>query len=189
MWIGFQISAHANLTSSGRFPHRNKTYSSLIDLECCTFAAQASVAVTAVLARLCISLVSRCFPALPTKLVAGSILPTVIVPVVKWRGFPAIPDPVNTLTRWAGAAPSISAPSVGSRPTDPDGRTRAGTTEGITTHSVPAAQGANRTWFGDRRLKTRSAGFSPGRCSRSPSDLESRCYVPNAGLSGVRSSG
>lgn len=123
--------------------------------------------------------------ALPLRLVAGSSLPPVVFPVFEWRvALPAIRDPAITRTPRTGTAPFGSAPSVGSRPTHVDGRTRGATTEGIATPSIPAAQGANRTWVGNRDLRTRRAGFGPGSGGRSAPDPGGRCYVPNAGLSG-----
>ena len=90
-------------------------------------------------------------------------------PVVERRALPAILEPTIAVTPRPRATPSGSAPSVGSRPPDPDNRTRGGTTGG-TDPSVPAAQGANRTWFGNRLLRTRTTGFGPGCCGRSISD-------------------
>ena len=100
----------------------------------------------------------------PARGVASSSLPPVVVPVVEWRALPAILDPAIAVTPWAGAAPIRSAPSVGSRPTDPDGRTRIRTTEAAGAPSIPATSGAVRTWFGNRLLRTRRTGFSIGCC-------------------------
>src|ERR1700682_3571112 len=119
--------------------------------------------------------------------VASSSLPPVVVPVVEWRALPAILDPAIAVTPWAGAAPSRSAPSVGSRPTDPDGRTPIRTTEATGAPSIPATSGAVRTWFGNRLLGTRITGFRIGCwCGRSISGLEGRCWAPNTWLSGGR---
>jgi len=85
-----------------------------------------------------------------------SSLPPVVVPAVEWRALPAILDPAIAVTPWAGAAPSRSAPSVGSPPTDPDGGTHIGTTEATGAPSIRAASGAVRTWFGNRRLRSRT---------------------------------
>ena len=79
------------------------------------------------------------------------------------------------------------APSVGSRPTDPDGRTHIRTTEATGAPSVLATSGAVRTWFGNRLLRTRRTGFSIGCCcGRSISGLKGRCCAPNTRLSGGR---
>jgi len=86
-----------------------------------------------------------------------------VVPVVERRALPVSLEPILAVTPRPGAAPSGSAPSVGSRPPDPDRRTRGGTTA----HSIPAAQGTNRTWFGNCLLRTRTTGFSLGCCGRS----------------------
>ena len=119
--------------------------------------------------------------------VASSSLPPVVVPVVEWRALPAILDPAIAVTPWAGAAPFRSAPSVGSRPTDPDGRTRIRTTEATGAPSVLATSGAVRTWFGNRLLRPRRTGFSIGCCcGRSISGLDGRCCAPNTWLSGGR---
>jgi hypothetical protein len=121
----------------------------------------------------------------PVRGVASSSLPPVVVPVVEWRALPAILDPAIAVTLWAGAAPSRSAPAVGSRPTDPDGRTRIRTAEAAGAPSIPATSGAVRTWFGNRLPRTRRTGFSIGCCcGRSISDLKGRCCVPNTWLRG-----
>src|SRR6266481_2244085 len=104
---------------------------------------------------------------------ASPSLPPVVVPVVEWRALPATLDPAIAVTPWTGAAPSRSAPSVGSRPTDPDGRTHIRTTEAAGAPSILAASGAVRKWFGNRLRRT---GFSAGCCcGRSISDLDGRC--------------
>jgi len=126
-------------------------------------------------------------PCLCLEPFSRSSLPPVVVPVVEWRALPAILDPAIAVPPWAGAAPSRSAPSVGSRPTDPDGRTHIGTTEATGVPSILAASGAVRTYFGNRRLRTRRTGFSLGCCcGRSISDLDGRCCAPNTWLSGGR---
>src|SRR6266478_3237137 len=116
---------------------------------------------------------------------ASPSLPPVVVPVVEWWALPATLDPAIAVTPWAGAAPSRSAPSVGSRPTDPDGRTAIRTTEATAAPSILAASGAVRTWFGNRLLRTRITGFSLGCCGRSISGLNGRCCA-NTWLSGGR---
>ena len=79
------------------------------------------------------------------------------------------------------------APSIGPRPTDPDGRTHIRTTEAAGAPSIPAASGAVRTWFGNRLPRTRRTGISIGCCcGRSISDLNGRCCAPNTWLSGGR---
>ena len=90
-------------------------------------------------------------------------LPPIVVPVVERRALPAILEPTIAATPRPGATPSGSAPSVGSRQPSPDGRTRGGTTA----HSLVAAQGPNRTWFGNRLLNTQTTGFGPRCCDRS----------------------
>src|SRR6266849_1709921 len=100
----------------------------------------------------------------PVRGVASSSLPPVVVPVAEWRALPAILDPAIAVTPWAGAAPSRSAPSVGSRPTDPDGRTHIRTTEATGAPSIPATSGAVRTWFGNRLPRTRRTGLGIGCC-------------------------
>src|SRR5258705_10583067 len=79
---------------------------------------------------------------------ASPSLPPVVVPVVEWRAPPATPDPAIAVTPWTGAAPSRSAPSVGSRPTDPGGRTHITTTEAPAPPPVLPTTGASRTWVG-----------------------------------------
>jgi hypothetical protein len=111
-----------------------------------------------------------CVSCLPCRGHCNSNLPPVF-PIVERRALPAILEPTIAVTARLGAAPSGSAPSVGSRPPDPDGRTRGGTTEGTAAPSIPAAPGANRTWFGNRLLRTRTTGFSLGCCGRSISGL------------------
>jgi len=93
----------------------------------------------------------------------GSSLSPPVVPVVERRTLPASLEPTIAVSPRPGATPPGSAPSVGSRPPDPDGRTRGGTTA----HAISAAQPANRTWFGNRLLSTRTTGFSLGCCGRS----------------------
>jgi hypothetical protein len=96
-----------------------------------------------------------------------SSLPPPVVPVVERRSLPASLKPIIAGTPRPGATPSGSAPSVGSRPPDPDGTTRGGTAA----HAISAAPGANRKWFDDRLLRMPTTGFSPGCCRRSISDL------------------
>ena len=123
----------------------------------------------------------------PVFVQSRSSLPPVAVPVVEWRALPAILDPAIAVPPWVGAAPSRSAPSVGSRPTDPDGRTHIGATEATGAPSILAASGVVRTWFGNRLRRTRRTGFSAGCCcGRSISDLDGRRGAPNTWLSGGR---
>jgi hypothetical protein len=99
-------------------------------------------------------------PVAPTKGRCNSNLPPV-VPAVERRALPAFREPTIAATPRPGATPFGSAPSLGSRPPNPDGRTRGGTTA----LSISAAQGANR--FGNRLLRTRTTGFRLRCCGRS----------------------
>ena len=102
------------------------------------------------------------------------------IPAVERRAFPTSLDPAIAVRPRPGATPSGSAPSVGSRPSDPDGRTRCPATERTSGLPIPAARAPKR-WLGDCLLKTRRTGLSlDRRCRRSISDLGRRCYGANA---------
>jgi hypothetical protein len=105
---------------------------------------------------------SGCVSCLVCRGRCNSNLPPV-VPAAERRALSAIPEPSFAVTPGPGATPFGSAPSVGSRPPDPDGRTR----DGTTALSIAAAQRANGTWFGNRLLRTRTTGFSLGCRGRS----------------------
>jgi hypothetical protein len=90
-----------------------------------------------------------------------------VVPVIERRALPASLEPTIAMTPRRGPTPSGSAPSVGSRPSDPDGRTRGGTTDRTAAPSIPT----NRTWFGNRPLSAQATGVGLGSYGRSISDL------------------